>query len=44
MNALNPTLKLETGALGGDLRPCERSPRPIPYPPEHQFGPIEATR
>jgi hypothetical protein len=21
----------QTDALGGDLRPCERSPRPIPH-------------
>lgn len=44
MNALKPEFELETDALGGDLRPRERLPRPIPYPPEHQFRPIGGTR
>ena len=44
MNAPHPTLELQTGALRGDLRPCETSPRPIPSPPEPQLAPIGEPR
>jgi hypothetical protein len=30
----------ETDALGGDLRPSEPLPRPIPSPPENPIGSI----
>jgi hypothetical protein len=44
MNTPNQALTGETDATGGDLRPSETSPRPIPHPSEHPFEPIEGTR
>ncbi len=44
MNTLNSTLAPETDARRAILRPCAIVPRPIPYPPEHPFGPIGGRR
>ncbi len=44
MNPPNSVFTGETDALGGDLRPCSRLPRPIPLPPESQIGPIRGAR
>ena len=44
MKPPNSVLAGETDALGGDLRPCARLPRPISYPPEPQIGQIAGPR
>ena len=44
MNTPNAVLATKTEPLRGDMRPCEHSLRPIPYPPEEQFGPIGGRR
>jgi hypothetical protein len=44
MNAINPMLELETDALRAILQPCAIVSRPIPYPSEHEIGPIGGQR
>jgi hypothetical protein len=44
MTIPNPPLAAKTDATRGGLRPSKQPPRPIPYPPEEQFGPIKGRR
>lgn len=40
MSTPNPGMAAENGALRGDLRPCEHSPRSFPYPETRPFTQI----
>jgi hypothetical protein len=44
MNTPNSTPAAKIEATRGVLRPSETLPRPIPYPPQHQIGPIGGPR